>query len=77
MYAGGNSIVLFNSTMKETITDFMGSLGLEARMNKTGYSGATKLVNDILGIRYLLTPNSEASTLNGFHALVKRWCLLI
>ena len=69
MYAGGNSIVLFNSTMKETITDFMGSLGLEARMNKTGYSGATKLVNDILGIRYLLTPNSEASTLNGFHCV--------
>lgn len=69
LYAGGNSIVLFNSTMKENITDFMGALGLEARMNKTGYSGATKLINDILGIRYFLTPNSEASSLNGFHCV--------
>lgn len=30
-------------------------LGIEARTNKNGYNGFTKLVNDIFGVKYVLS----------------------
>lgn len=67
IFSGANSIVLFNSTMKGSVTSFMDKLGIEARMNKTGYLGVTKLFNDIFGIKYVLTRDTNADTLNGFY----------
>ena len=66
MYAGGNGIVMFNSTMYASVVDFCKQLGIEARTNKNGYYGVTKLMNDILGIKYLLSPSHKADTMYQF-----------
>ena len=66
MYAGGNGIVMFNSTMYASVVDFCKQLGIEARTNKNGYYGVTKLMNDILGIKYLLSPSHKAETMYQF-----------
>ncbi|HIR75685.1 MAG TPA: YfhO family protein [Candidatus Choladousia intestinipullorum] len=66
MYAGGNAMVMFNSTMHESIVDFCDSLGIEARTNKNGYLGVTKLINDVLGIRYVASPSKLADTMYQF-----------
>lgn len=54
--AGANSVVMFNSTMKSSVTDFCSSMGMEARTNKNGYYGVTSLMNDVFGIRYVASP---------------------
>lgn len=66
MYAGGNGLVMFNSTMYGSVVDFCRQLGIEARTNKNGYYGVTSLMNDVLGIRYLLSPEHNADTMYGF-----------
>lgn len=66
MYAGGNGLVMFNSAMYGTVVDFCRQLGIEARTNKNGYYGVTKLMNDVLGIRCLLSPVHDADTLYNF-----------
>ena len=66
MYAGGNGLVMFNSAMYGNVVDFCRQLGIEARTNKNGYYGVTKLMNDVLGIRYLLSPVHDADTLYNF-----------
>lgn len=66
MYAGGHGMVLFNSTMPASTTELCDRLGIEARTNKNGYNGVTKLVNDIFGIRYVLSSNGEGQTLYQF-----------
>ncbi len=66
MFCGGNALVMFNSTMQESVTDFCDSLGIEARTNKNGYIGVTKLINDVLGIRYLASPSKKAPTMYQF-----------
>ncbi len=69
IFSGSNSIVLFNSTMKGSVTSFMGKLGIEARMNKTGYLGVTKLFNDIFCIKYVMTRDTDADALNRFYKI--------
>lgn len=71
MYAGGNAMVMFNSTMQESVIDFCDSLGIEARTNKNGYLGVTKLINDVLGIRYLASPSKVARTMYQFERVAE------
>ncbi len=66
MFAGGHSIVLFNSTMDASYTEFCDRLGIEARTNKTGYIGVTTLMNDVFGIRYVLSSNGKGESLYQF-----------
>ena len=66
MYAGGHALVMFNSTMPASTTELCKRLGIEARTNKNGYNGVTKLMNDVFGIRYVLSSNGDADTLYQF-----------
>ena len=66
LFCGGNSVVMFNSTMQQSVTRFCDAIGMEARTNKNGYNGVTKLMNDVLGIRYVLSANGTGSSLYGF-----------
>lgn len=66
LFCGGNSVVMFNSTMQESVTNFCSRIGMEARTNKNGYNGVTKLMNDVLGIKYVLSANGKGSTLYQF-----------
>ncbi|MDO4476168.1 MAG: YfhO family protein [Lachnospiraceae bacterium] len=66
MFAGGYSTVMFNSTMLSSVTDFCDKIGMEARTNKNGYIGVTGLMNDVFGIRYVLSTYGKGSTLYGF-----------
>ena len=66
MYAGGNSLVMFNSTMLASVTEFCDRLGIEARTNKNGYNGVTKLMNDVFGIKYVLSSNGNGNSLYQF-----------
>ncbi len=66
MFAGGHSVVMFNSTMDAAVTKFCDAIGMEARTNKNGYNGVTKLMNDVFGIRYVLSSNGKADTLYQF-----------
>ncbi|MCD7764412.1 MAG: YfhO family protein [Lachnospiraceae bacterium] len=59
MYVGGNALVMFNSTMQSSVIDFCDALGIEARTNKNGYLGVTKLMNDIFGIKYVASPTDS------------------
>ena len=66
MFAGAYSTVMFNSTMMEQVTDFCDRIGMEARTNKNGYIGLTGLMNDIFGIRYVLSTYAKGDQLYGF-----------
>lgn len=66
MFVGGNAMVMFNSTMQGSVIDFCDSLGIEARTNKNGYLGVTKLMNDVFGIRYMASPSDIAETMYQF-----------
>ena len=66
MFAGAYSTVMFNSTMMEKVTDFCDRIGMEARTNKNGYIGITGLMNDIFGIRYVLSSYAKGDQLYGF-----------
>ena len=66
LFCGGNSVVMFNSTMQQSVTKFCDAIGMEARTNKNGYNGVTKLMNDVFGIRYVLSANGTGSSLYGF-----------
>ena len=66
MYAGANSTIMFNSTMYSSITEFCDRIGMEARTNKNGYIGMTSLMNDVFGIRYVLSSIGKGDTLYQF-----------
>lgn len=55
MFLGANGVVLFSSTMPEATTNFCDALGIEARTNKNGYNGFTKLMNDVFGVKYVVS----------------------
>lgn len=55
MFLGGNGMVLFSSTMPAATVDLCKVLGIEARTNKNGYIGVTKLFNDVFGIDYIVS----------------------
>ncbi len=59
MFCGGNAMVMFNSTMQASVTDFCDAVGIEARTNKNGYLGVTNLMNDIFGIKYVASPTDS------------------
>ena len=69
IFSGAHSIVMFNSTMAESVTEFCDRIGMEARTNKNGYVGVTRLMNDVFGIRYLLSPKGKGDTLYGFEKI--------
>ena len=69
LFCGGNSVVMFNSTMQESVTNFCDRIGMEARTNKNGYNGVSNLMNDVFGIRYVLSAKGRGSTLYGFEEL--------
>ncbi|MSS13507.1 UDP-N-acetylmuramate dehydrogenase [Porcincola intestinalis] len=66
LFCGGNAVVMFNSTMQESVTNFCDRIGMESRTNKNGYNGVTKLMNDVLGIKYVLSAQGTGSTLYQF-----------
>ena len=55
MFMGANGVVMFSSTMPEATVNMCRSIGMEARTNKDGYNGMTKLFNDVFGVRYLVS----------------------
>lgn len=55
MFLGADGVVLFSSTMPAATVDLCKSLGIEARTNKNGYNGFTKLMNDIFGVKYVIS----------------------
>lgn len=71
MFVGGNAMVMFNSTMQEAVINLCDSLGIEARTNKNGYLGVTKLFNDVFGIRYVASPSKLASTMYQFERVAE------
>ena len=71
LFCGGNSVVMFNSTMQQSVTNFCDRIGMESRTNKNGYNGVTNLMNDVFGIRYVLSANGKSDSLYGFSELTK------
>ena len=69
MFAGGHALVMFNSTMPASTTELCERLGIEGRTNKNGYNGVTKLMNDVFGIKYVLSSNGNGSTLYQFEKM--------
>lgn len=61
MFMGANGLVLFSSTMPEATVKLCRAIGMEARTNKSGYNGVTKLFNDVFGIRYVVSRNENSS----------------
>lgn len=61
MFMGANGVVLFSSTMPAATVDLCKSLGMEARTNKNGYNGLTKLVNDIFNVKYVVSRTDAES----------------
>lgn len=61
MFLGADGVVLFSSTMPAATVDLCKSLGIEARTNKNGYNGFTKLVNDIFGVKYIVSKTDSTS----------------
>ena len=55
MFMGANGVVLFSSTMPAATVDLCKSLGIEARTNKNGYNGFTKLMNDLFAMKYVVS----------------------
>lgn len=55
MFMGANGVVMFSSTMPEATVNLCKSIGMEARTNKDGYNGMTKMFNDVFGVRYLVS----------------------
>lgn len=55
MFLGADGVVLFSSTMPASTVDLCKSLGIEARTNKNGYNGYTKLMNDVFGVKYVIS----------------------
>jgi len=63
MFMGANGLVMFSSTMPAATVDLCRSIGMEARTNKNGYNGVTKLFNDVFGIRYIVSKHASGDTL--------------
>ena len=40
LFCGGNAVVMFNSTMQESVTNFCDRIGMESRTNKTATTGS-------------------------------------
>lgn len=53
MFMGADGVMLFSSTMPAATVDLCRAIGMEARTNKNGYVGVTKLFNDIFGVKYV------------------------
>ena len=61
-YVGGNGISLFNSTMQDNIAKFLGGMNLHSELNMVLNHGGTKILNDLLGVRYFVTEETDADT---------------
>lgn len=62
MFLGADGVVLFSSTMPAATVDLCKSLGIEARTNKNGYNGFTKLIADVFGLKYVIS-RTDSNTL--------------
>lgn len=69
LYAGGNGIALFDSSIRGDYRLMMKAFGLRSNLNTVRFQGQTKLVNDILGLRYYVSTKQSSDTLNGFEKL--------
>lgn len=69
IYAGCNSVVIFNSTMQHSVTDFCKAIGMEARTNKNGLFGITKLMSDFFGIKYIASPARKSQSFYKFNMI--------
>ena len=58
-------------TSDRSVTNFCDKIGMESRTNKNGYNGVTDLMNDVFGIRYVLSAHGRGSTFYGFETLTK------
>ena len=65
-YVGGNGVSLFNSTMQDNIRRFLGGMNIHTDMNIVTNIGGTKLLNDLLGVRYFVTEKTDSERWNGF-----------
>ncbi len=59
MFLGANGLALFSSTMPEATVNLCRAIGMEARTNKTGYLGVSKLFNDVFGVRYVVSKSGK------------------
>ena len=66
VYAGGNGVSLFNSTMSHGVRMLFAGLNVSSGLNAVVYRGATKLVNDLMGVKYMVTSRVSSDTWNGF-----------
>ncbi|WP_394916709.1 YfhO family protein [uncultured Robinsoniella sp.] len=64
MFMGGNGVVLFSSTMPAATVNMCKGIGMEARTNKNGYNGMTKLFSDVFGVRYLVSKANSDTLYN-------------
>lgn len=71
MFVGANSMIMFNSTMPASTVELCKALGIEARTNKNGYIGVTKLMNDVFGIRYVASSKGKGDTLYQFEKVAE------
>ncbi len=68
-FAGGDGVSLFNSTMQDNICSFLRGLNFPYDLNMVNNLGGTKLSNDLLGVRYLVSENTSCDTWNGFEKI--------
>ncbi len=66
---GGSGVSLFNSTMQDNVCRFLDGLNLPVDLNMVNNLGGTKLVNDLLGVRFFLSENTDSDTWNGFEKI--------
>ncbi len=65
-FTGGQGISLFNSTMQDNVNRFLGGMNFPIDLNMVNNLGGTKLANDFLGVRYLVSEYTDSETWNGF-----------
>ncbi len=70
-YVGGRGVTFFNSTFQQNIRDLYTCLNLYTGLNTAYYKGASRLMSDLLGVRYILTTQVSGDTWNGFERIAE------
>lgn len=70
MWLGFKSVSMFSSTLSDGLDELMDHMGFFAAVNKFSYECSTRLTDDILGIKYLMSEDEKAS-IRGFNYLQK------
>ena len=64
-YAGARGLALFHSSLPAELEHFYNGLHVYTNLNTVVYRGVSKLLQDILGQRYLITTHFSADSVNG------------